>query len=377
MEEREFDALVMIAASEHDADLYYVTRFLAPDALAFFDFGGHRALLASDLEFGRAAHQARVDEVLPLATYEARAKERGIERPSLIDAVAIVLEERKARRLLVPASFGLGYAEGLRERGFEVRHRKDPFFAERGVKSQEEVGHIAEAQRATESAMALAIDLIREADVRDGGLTRQGRPLTSEEVRRRVAIHLLERDYVTPETIVAGGDQGCDPHHRGSGPLRAGESIILDIFPRSIRTRYWGDLTRTVVKGRAPDRLKRMYDAVLAAQAKALALVRDGADGRAIHEDVCQVFVAQGFETGSANGKPQGFIHGTGHGVGLEIHEPPRISKAGVPLRAGQVVTIEPGLYYPGVGAIRIEDLVVVTPAGLLNLTSFPKVLEV
>ena len=120
-----------------------------------------------------------------------------------------------------------------------------------------------------------------------------------------------------------------------------------------------------------------MYDAVLAAQAKALELIRDGGDGRAIHAEVCAVFAGLGFETGSANGKPQGFIHGTGHGVGLEIHEPPRISKVGVPLRAGHVVTVEPGLYYPGVGAIRIEDLVVVPPAGALNLTSFPKFLEV
>ncbi|MEE9220392.1 MAG: M24 family metallopeptidase, partial [candidate division NC10 bacterium] len=153
--------------------------------------------------------------------------------------------------------------------------------------------------------------------------------------------------------------------------------IVIDIFPRSSGTRYFADITRTVVKGRASLRVKQMYEAVLEAQAQAVALIRHEADGAAIHQEVTAVFERLGFHTAEADGRMQGFFHGTGHGLGLEIHEAPRIGKRGAVLRAGNVVTVEPGLYYSGEGGVRIEDVVVVTETGCRNLTQFQKVLEI
>jgi len=184
----------------------------------------------------------------------------------------------------------------------------------------------------------------------------------------------LHQDCQADEIIVAGGDQGADPHERGHGPLRAGETIILDIFPRHKQSGYWGDLTRTVIKGKPAAAQRKLYQAVKQAQEGALQQVRAGVTGAEIHDGVCRTFEALGFKTGERNGIHQGFIHSTGHGVGLEIHEAPSISPAGGPLEAGQVITIEPGLYYPGLGAVRIEDTGVVTETGIQLLASCPKV---
>lgn len=370
-------ATLIIAASEASADLYYATGFLAPDPLVYLRLDGRSLILASDLEIDRARRQARVDEVRPLRRYEDRARDRGAASPGLLEATAEALRELGVDAVMVPASFPVAYADGLRARGWAVASRPDPFFEARTRKTPEEVSHIAETQRRTEAALGEAIAAIREAEVREGVLYRGGEPLTSEALKALLARRLLELGCLARHAIVACGRDGCDPHHEGVGPLRANESIILDVFPQSLTTRYYADITRTVVKGRASDALKRMYETVLRGQERALGLIRAGADGTAIHAEVEAVFAAAGFPTGEVDGRMQGFFHGTGHGLGLEIHEPPRIAKRGVVLRPGNVVTVEPGLYYPEWGAVRIEDLVVVTEDGCESLTRFPKFLEV
>jgi Xaa-Pro aminopeptidase len=176
---------------------------------------------------------------------------------------------------------------------------------------------------------------------------------------------------------VACGEDGCDPHNQGSGPLVADRPIILDVFPRDTRSRYFADITRTVVKGRATARVRRMYEAVAAGQSAGLLAIRAGVQGEQVHRTVQETLEGFGFQTGEVDGRMQGFFHGTGHGLGLEIHELPRVSRLPVTLQAGHVVTVEPGLYYPGHGGVRIEDVVVVTEAGCRNLTSYPKLLEV
>ena len=371
------DAKLIIAASEADANLYYATRFLAPDPFVFLAHGPEKLLLISDLELNRARAQASVDSVLAIREYENRAKTAGIERPTVTDALFELLKERGVHSLLVSGSFPVEHADKLRGRGITIHVKSDPFFEERLVKLPPEVQAIAEAMRRAEEAMHAAISAIRQAEVRDGVLWWHGEILTSEVVKRLIARQLLDEGLIAQHTIVACGENGCDPHNEGSGPLRAGQAIIIDMFPRDLTSRYYADITRTVVKGRAPDTLWRMYDAVLAAQECALRLVRDGADAEAIHGEVQRSLEERGFQTDEINGKMQGFFHGTGHGVGLEVHELPRISKVKTTLRSGNVVTVEPGLYYPGVGGIRIEDVVVVTETGCQNLTTFPKTLEV
>jgi Xaa-Pro aminopeptidase len=369
--------VLIIAASETDSSLYYATRFLAPDPFIFLRLNGEKILIMSDLEVDRARATATVDTVLLYSEYEERVKQRGGTAPKAIDVVEECLKEHGVTPLVVPENFGFEYARQLQARGYELSTKREPFFEERAIKTDAEVGYIEAAQRAVESAVQRAIDLLRNASVRDGIIVHDGEPVTSERIKRIINVALMEQECVGQHTIIAGGVQACDPHNEGSGPLKAGEAIVMDVFPRNTNTRYFADMSRTVLKGRASPGMKRLYDTVLAAQEEAIASVRDGADGQKIHGQVVKRFEEAGYKTGLIQGRMQGFFHGTGHGVGIDIHEAPRISKSGSPLEVGHVVTVEPGLYYPGIGAVRIEDMVLVTKDGCRNLTRFPKVLEI
>jgi Xaa-Pro aminopeptidase len=205
-----------------------------------------------------------------------------------------------------------------------------------------------------------------------------GIALTSEKLRAVIDTAILQASGLAANTIVAGGRQGCDPHERGHGPLRANEPIIIDIFPRSQKTGYFGDITRTVVRGRASEAVRRLYDTVYRGQQIAFKKIRAGVRTNVVHQAVQDYFKEQGLHTGRRKGRMEGFFHGTGHGLGLDIHESPRIGSTSTgKLKAGQVVTVEPGLYYPELGGVRLEDVVFVTASGSRNLTRFEKVLEI
>lgn len=369
-------ATLMIAASESDSNLFYATRFMAPDPFIFLEIKGERILIMSDLEMDRARSQATVDRVLSYSELERGVRGKGVDSPGSSDLVHAVLESEGITRLLVPGNFPYAHAARLLELGYRLETKKEPFFERRVVKTGEEVRHIEAAQRATEEAVAAAHDALRRTTIKQGMLWLDGEPLTSERIKQLINVRLMERDCVAQHTIVAGGEQACDPHNEGSGPLPADRSIIFDVFPRSASSRYFADMSRTVIRGKASPDLKRLYQTVKDAQEEAITKVRDGADGAKIHQGICERFEAAGYKTGLMNGRMQGYFHGTGHGVGLDIHEPPRISKTGSPLQEGHVVTVEPGLYYPGLGAVRIEDMVLVTSDGCRNLTNFPKTFE-
>jgi Xaa-Pro aminopeptidase len=369
-------ATLFIAASEHDSNLYYATRFMAPDPFIYLEIKGERLMVMSDLEMDRARTQASVDRVLSYSEIEQKAKKQGIKSPTTVDIVHLVLKESKVRRLLVPANFPFIYATRLQELGYSLKPKRDPFYEQRVVKTAEEVRSIELSQRATEDAVTSAHDLLRRATIRDGELWFDGVVLTSERVKQLINVKLMERNCVAQHTIVAGGEQACDPHNEGSGPLPAHRSIIFDVFPRSATSRYFADMSRTVIRGTASQELKRLYGVVKDAQEDAIGKIKDGADGMKIHQGICERFEKAGYKTGLLNGRMQGYFHGTGHGVGLDIHEAPRISRTGSLLQEGHVVTVEPGLYYPGLGAVRIEDMVLVTKDGCRNLTNFSKVFE-
>jgi Xaa-Pro aminopeptidase len=371
------DARLIIASSEVDANLYYATRFRAPDSFVFVVLHDEKILLMSDLEVDRARAEAHVDTVLRMRTYEERAKASGIEQPGVVDAVYAFFQEREVGAVVVPGSFPIDYGDALRRRGIDVQVRREPFFEERLVKTPAELACIAKAMRRTEAALAAAIGAIRESEIVDGALRWRGETLTAELLKRLIARSLLDDGMLARHTIVACGEAACDPHNEGSGPLKPGQAVIIDVFPRDEASGYFADITRTVVKGRAPEALRKMYRAVADGQECAFRLIRDGADGEAIHRGVQATLEGHGFKTGEVGGRMQGFFHGTGHGLGLEIHELPRLSRIPTTLRTGNVVTVEPGLYYPGIGGIRIEDVVVVTENGCSNLTAYPKELEV
>jgi len=369
-------ATLFIAASEQDSNLYYATRFMAPDPFIYLEIKGERLMVMSDLEMDRARTQASVDRVLSYSDIEQKAKKQGIKDPTAVDIVHVVLKESKIRRLSVPANFPVIHAARLQERGYSLKPKRDPFYEQRVVKTAEEVRHIEDAQRATEEAVAAAHALLRRAEIKDEQLWLDGEVVTSERIKKFVNVKLMERDCIAQHTIVAGGEQACDPHNEGSGPLPAHRSIIFDVFPRSAMSRYFADMSRTVIRGKVSAELKRLYSAVKDAQEDAIDKIKDGVDGMKIHQGICARFEKAGYKTGLVNGRMQGYFHGTGHGVGLDIHEAPRISRTGSLLQEGHVVTVEPGLYYPGLGAVRIEDMVLVTKDGCRNLTNFPKIFE-
>ena len=366
-------ATLFIAASEQDSNLYYATKFMAPDPFIYLEIKGERILVMSDLEMDRAKAQATVDRVLSYSEVEGKAKAKGIKAPTTVDIVHVVLKESKIRQLLVPANFPFIHATRLQELGYSLKPKRDPFYEQRVVKTAEEVRHIEEAQRATEAAVAAAHAMLRRSEIKGEQLWLDGAPITSERVKQLINVALMERGCIAQHTIVAGGEQACDPHHEGSGPLPAHRSIIFDVFPRSATTRYFADMSRTVVRGTPSPELVKLYQAVKDAQEEAITKIKDGADGMKIHQGICARFEKAGYKTGMVNGRMQGYFHGTGHGVGLDIHEAPRISRTGSLLQEGHVVTVEPGLYYPGLGAVRIEDMVLVTHDGCRNLTNFPK----
>jgi Xaa-Pro aminopeptidase len=370
-------AILIVAASERDANLYYATRFLAPDSFIFIQTATQKTLLMSDLEIDRAKQQATVDLVLSYSTYDKKLKDRGVTEPKGADVIKAVLDEFGVTDLIVPTNFGVDLADALRERGFRITTKKEPFYPERAIKSREEVESVLQTMRATEEAIGHAVEVIRASDIHQGQLYYEGRVLTSEFIKKLINVKLMENDCIAQHTIVACGDDACDPHNEGSGPFRAHEPIVMDVFPKSSKTGYYADITRTVVRGKPSDALRRVYDTVLQGQELGLDMVKAGASGKAIHTAINDLFEKAGYKTGVVNERVQGFFHGTGHGVGLEIHEPPRISRVDDTLQPGHVVTVEPGLYYLGVGGVRIEDTVLVTSDGCENLTSFPKYFEV
>ncbi len=376
------DTWVLYGVPDRDADLYHATGFRAPDPVACVGHRGRAYLFVSDLELARARREARpgvrvVSLSREIRRLGARASARA-RRPGTVDVVARFLSERRAREARVPASFPLGVAEGLRRLGVAIRAAPDPFFPARVSKTDAEARHVREALRATEDAIRLSISILRSARARRDRLFASGGTLlTAESLRARIDGFLYERGFLADGTIVACGDQGADPHERGHGPLRPGRTIVIDVFPRSRRSLYYGDVTRTVVRGRATEAVRALHAAVDEARRAALREIRAGAEGSRAHRAAAETFERLGFATSARRGRPRGFIHSTGHGIGLELHEEPRLSPASGPLPDRSIVTVEPGLYYPGVGAVRIEDVALVTEAGPRLLTRLERTLEI
>jgi Xaa-Pro aminopeptidase len=367
------EADVLFAGSETSKDILWATRFHAPDPFPFFRIGWRKYLIASDLEIGRAREQADVHSVLSLSKYQRRLKRRGAES---LDATAVLIEalrERGVARARVPHDFPVLAADRMREASIEVAPVPAPFWPERATKTPEEIEATRRAIRATEDAIRAAINLIRQATPRSGKLRVGREVLTSERVRDLIDATLREQGMEARHTIVAGGEQAVDPHDIGSGPLPSGYPIIMDVFPRCLRTGYHADITRTVYRGRPSKALLSMWNAVREVQEETVGRIRPGAVGKEIHQGVRDFFRKRGFQTGREGSRMRGYFHGTGHGLGLDVHEPPSYSADETPFRPGMIVTVEPGLYYPGVGGIRIEDDVLVTEDGSENLVTLAK----
>lgn len=365
---------MIISDSEHDSNMFYATGSLVPDDFIYLEKNGKKMIFIDDLEFGRVRNEAQVDQVISYSQYSS-----GIDRDTFGGILIKILKESDVKKVLVPGNFKMKYARILLDNkvGVEVA---EPFFQERIFKNKKEIEKIADVQRINESAFKKAIAVLKEAKIRkDGKLNFKSKVLTSEFIREILQIDFSKKDcFCDYRIIVSCGEHSADPHEAGTGPLFANKTIIIDVVPKSRVNRYYSDMTRTIVKGKASAEIKKIYNAVLEAQKIALGEIKAGVRADSIHKKVQNYFESRGFKTGEKNGKMQGFFHSTGHGVGLDVHELPRINLSyKKELETGNIVTIEPGLYYPGIGGVRIEDIVAVAKDGCKNLTNFPKVLEI
>jgi Xaa-Pro aminopeptidase len=368
---------------ENGANWHYATGTPISDPALWYQApSGQTHIIVSDLEIGLMRTKAKVDNI---HGFEDVRRGLGDKQLTLSVMVEWLLNKEPATTIEVPSTFPVAMFQRLSQQGLPLAAAtEDLFFPHRAVKTLSEVEKLATAQRANEQCFHHAAKVLRESDIaRDGTLFWKGATLTAEilqaEMNKKAIDHGAIEFHNGP--IVACGAQGAFPHERGHGPLRAHELIVIDCFPRHANG-YWGDLTRTFIKGKPSGWQNDLYNAVLHAQEVALSLIRPGENGKDIHLAVARTLADAGFKTDTdVNGIPYGFFHGTGHGVGLDLHEPgPRtISQSPCILKSGYVTSVEPGLYYPpgthknGVGGCRIEDVVVVTENGHQNLTTFPK----
>ena len=368
-------ARLMYAAPAKDSNILWASGFYAPDSFSCAVYQGKTYAVTSDLEYGRMKKESRVDEILSFSDLE---KKYGEEQIKQTGGVILFLKELGVAAVAVAAELPAKLYLNLITNGIGVEFQ-DPLFPERAVKSEDELKDIRYAQESMEAAFNKILGYLEGSEIRDGKLWYERGWQTSERLRSVFEVETTVRGCVCDATIIASGNQAADPHSLGFGPILANTPIVCDMFPRSKHRWYWSDMTRTVVKGKLSDEARQMYWAVYDAQQYGIEKVTPGADGAEIHNGVAKILHDAGFRTEKINGKPQGFIHSTGHGVGLDIHEPPWVANTPpglMVLRPGNVITIEPGLYYDGIGGVRIESIVLVTEYGCEPLDSaVPKTL--
>jgi Xaa-Pro aminopeptidase len=354
---------LLYANPEISADALYFGRVSAPDPFVALEAGGKKYAVVSALEFGRVKRTSGFDVVLPLEAYVKKA--RGVwpqRQVGPAEVICLLAQELRQARFTVPEDFPAAVYEKLFELGLDLVVADGALFPGRELKTPAQAAAVREGNRCSALGIAAAERVLRASKIKGHRLLYEGRPLTSERLKFAIEVACLQAGATSANTIAAGGDQACDPHDRGSGPLRPNELIIIDVFPKVTATGYHGDMTRTFLRGRASDSQRALVAAVRAAQLAALHAVRAGVNGRTVHGKVTAVFAARGFETKNTSKGSVGFFHGTGHGLGLAIHEPPRMNgSVDYALKKNSIVTVEPGLYYPGLGGCRIEDVVQVT----------------
>jgi Xaa-Pro aminopeptidase len=373
--------IVQAGAPSANPWLYHRAPFSAGDAAVFFEIPGDgTTLIIRDIECDRARKAKIADHVHSPGEFTPSGGLSGDRDTATAQAAAEFAARRGITEVWSGRSMPLIFAHFFQERGIAVRCDPEIGVLERRAKSAREVEALRAAQRKTEGAVRFACALIAGADAdRAGALSAGGEPLTSERVQNEINLWLLRHGMGTSGSIVAGGPQGADCHNRGSGLLRTGEPIIIDIFPVDPSSRYFGDCTRTVVHGEIPEIVQRIHDAASRAKRAATDAARAGATGEDVHKAACAVFSGLGYGIGLPESTADDsirFVHGTGHGVGLDVHEPPLLDFGGPALVVGDCLTIEPGLYGPKIGGVRIEDMVIVRENGCENLNTLPETLR-
>ncbi|HJJ65391.1 MAG TPA: Xaa-Pro peptidase family protein [Methanocorpusculum sp.] len=370
LEQKDCDAYVVYDSSDNE-DMRYLSGFLATDPFIYvYKKDGGQFLIVSSMEELRARRESPCSIVTRTAAgfYELLEKHNDADAAS-----AEMIKNFCGEKLLVPYSMPVGFARALESRA-QVTIDSGTVLSMRAKKTDVEIEKIRAVQMKNERGVTLAVDAVRKADVsEDGGLFFEDEPLTSEKLREIMHEAFFRMGLDDKDTIASCGADTALPHAKGEGQLFANQPIVLDVFPRDIETGYFADMTRTISKGKPSDEICRMYDTVHEAKELAVSLIRAGVSGAEVHNAAADYFTKKGYVTAGTSG----FIHSLGHGVGLAIHESPSLSVRGGVLEEGNVVTVEPGLYYPGIGGVRLEDMGAVTEDGFDRFTTFEEELIV
>lgn len=358
------DAFVMYASSR-DADMRYLTHFITSDPFVYVKKANENGMIIiSQMETGRASRESTASVMT--RTQAGLPDILKTEKDSW-KATAKMIAGQVGKKVLVPPNFPVALAQALGE-SCTVIVDSGTVSAIRETKSRDEIKAMKHIQKITETAMGVAVSQIRRSTVKKGILYSNGKPLTSEMIKFSIHTLLLEHGCIAVDTIVSCGEETAVPHMTGTGPLKTDEPIVIDLFPCEEKTGYYADMTRTVVKGEPSPEISEMYTALREAKQLSILQIKAGVSGSEIYRSVVDFFKELGYESDT-----RGFVHNLGHGVGLQVHELPTVGPAGKALKAGSVITIEPGLYYPGIGGVRLEDIGEVTPKGFSNFTKFPE----
>ncbi|MES2982307.1 MAG: Xaa-Pro peptidase family protein [Verrucomicrobiota bacterium] len=370
---------VLFHADAHDSDMLYFSRFRAFDPYLAFSFGGKKIGVSHSMEYQRMLMESDFDDVLLLNQVQADAaklfKVTDYRKVSLAQQVLQIAKTYGIKEFRVGSRFPAGLAFELHSAGMKISPESDgELFPERIVKSANEIDSLRKGNDASSAGFKVVRNVLADSKIKGDTLIYQGRVLTSERLHELISIAVLEKGAIALHTIVAGGDQACDCHNAGSGPIRPNELIVVDIFPRRISDGYWGDMTRTFLKGKASDAQKKLVRTVKKAHGMALDMIKPGVSGGKVHNAIQAFFDKEGYKTARDCAEPYGFFHGLGHNIGLDVHEAPFMrATAEWKFKAGMAVTVEPGLYYKGLGGVRIEDMIHVTPGGneLISSSSY------
>ncbi len=368
----DFSTDLLFGSGEHDANMLYATRLNLPDPFIYLGTPSGKIAVVSDLEYDRARANAPADLTV-------RNQNEFGDAGSVLELIKKLHREFQVKEFRIPYDFPAGLAAQLHAAGITCRICEKNFFPQRAVKQEFEIDFIRHAMQVNELAMQQAFEAIGSCSIdSNGALMLEGELFTSEKLRSIIDSTLAANDAVGSGTIAAAGSQSAMPHNRGEGVIYAHTPIVIDIFPRMNCSGYYGDLTRTVVKGQAPDIVRRAFDAVKTVRDECKAMIRAGISGAEPYDHAMNRLTALGFPTGSSEQGFYGFFHGLGHGVGLEIHEAPRLSRRVKHLlQPGEIVTVEPGVYYPQWGGVRLEDIVAVRENSCECLTNIPTFLEI
>lgn len=360
--------------------LFHRVRFNVGDPAAWIQFHegnqSSQLFIVRDIEAQRARASVRVDQVASPAEFIPNGGLSGDRATATAQAVAECLLRKKVTVVTTDRTLPFIYAWHIQKVGISLEYSPEMGVIERRVKDQQEIAWMQTAQNVTEDAILMACQTIArsKADA-DGALQHDGGPLTCERVRKAISVYLMDRGYSTPhDSIVATLPHSADCHDRGSGIIRTGQAVIVDIFPQDTTTRYWGDCTRTVVHGQASEEIVKMHTAVVAAKKAACAALVTGASADSVHLATKTALSKHGYLFVRGQISDEAVMpHGTGHGVGLEVHEPILLDDNGGILMAGEVLTVEPGLYGRTHGGVRVEDMLVVQDNQPRNLNRLPE----